>query len=112
MTGAKSAGYTFPSNGRYDVRYLQPSDYPYQPAYIWQSDNPPSYSPHPQYAQPRSYAQQQVQRCEEPQRQQSPGSLRDMATGMAMDFVSHGKDKSGKKDKGSKGTELLSEFFK
>jgi hypothetical protein len=112
MTGAKSGGYSFPADGDYDGKYLQPSDYPYQPAYIRQSDNPPSYSPRPQYVRPRSYAQPQIQSYEQPRGQQSLSSLRDRATGMAMDYMSNGKGKSEKKDKGSKGSELLSEFFK
>lgn len=104
MTGAQSGGYTFPASGDYDGRYLQPSEYDCQPAYTRQSDNPPSYSPRSQYVQPRSYTQQQMQ--------QPPGSLWDMATVMAMELMSNGKSKSGKKDKRSKGSELLSEFFK
>jgi hypothetical protein len=107
MTGAKPAGYSFPTDGDYDGRCLQPSEYDYQPVYTRQSENPPAYSPRPQYAQ------RQIQNYEQPQRQQGPGSLRDLATRMAMDFVGNsGKNKSGKKDKGSKGSELLSEFFR
>jgi hypothetical protein len=55
----------------------------------------------------------QIQGYEQPRGQQSPGSLRDLATGMAMDIVSHRKtSKSGKKDRGSKGDGPLSEFFR
>jgi hypothetical protein len=112
MTGAKPAGYCVRTDGDYDGRYLQPSEYDYQPAYARQSDDPPSYSPRSQYVQPWSYTQPQTQSYERPQKQQSPSSLRDMAAGMVMDFVSNnGKSKSGKKDKGSKGSQLISEFF-
>jgi len=55
----------------------------------------------------------QIRGYEQPRGQQSPGLLRDLATGVAMDIVGHRKaGKSGKKDRGSKGGELLSEFLR